>query len=79
MYKVGDIVRLATDDDSGEAMRVLEIDKDSGTTYCGNNWYDTTDLELYPSMSALVRCIQDQCDIIFDAIAEVRQMTKDIK
>ena len=79
MYKVGDIVRLATDDDSSEAMRVLEIDEDSGTTHCDNNWYDTMDLELYPSMLALARCIQDQCDIIFDAIAEVRQMTKDIK
>jgi hypothetical protein len=52
-FKEGDIVRLIREDNSGEAMRVLESNDFGNVTFCatgnddGEAHYDTDDLELY--------------------------------
>lgn len=52
MFKEGNLVRLITEDGTGEVMRVLEDSSTDGTTYLavGNDnrdaWQDTADLEL---------------------------------
>ena len=85
-FKVGDIVRLAKDDDSGEPMRVLECDNFANVTFCiaDNNdedskHYDTADLELYPeTVQSLQQRIDKEAQIIHEAVNEIREMIKEI-
>ena len=80
-FKTGDIVRLARDDDSGEPMRVLKVNDFTGVTFCvigddddNNEYFDTMDLELYPTMETLANKIAKECGIIEDAVASIRYM-----
>jgi len=89
-FKVGDIVRLAKDDDSGEPMRVLECDNFANVTFCivddndeDSKHYDTADLELYPEtvqyrMQSLQQRIAKEAQIIHKAVNEIREMIKEI-
>ena len=85
-FKVGDIVRLAKDDDSGEPMRVLECNDFANVTFCivDNNdedskHYDTADLELYPeTVQSLQQRIDKEAQIIHEAVNEIREMIKEI-
>ena len=79
-FKTGDIVRLAKDDDSGEPMRVLKVNDFTGVTFCvigddeDDEYFDTMDLELYPTMETLANKIAKECSIIEDAVADIRHM-----
>ena len=79
-FKTGDIVRLARDDDSGEPMRVLKVNDFTGVTFCvmgddeDDEYFDTMDLELYPTMDTLANKIAKECGIIEDAVASIRYM-----
>ena len=79
-FKTGDIVRLARDDDSGEPMRVLKVNDFTGVTFCAigddddNEYFDTMDLELYPTMETLANKIAKECGIIEDVVASIRYM-----
>ena len=79
-FKTGDIVRLARDDDSGEPMRVLKVNDFTGVTFCvigddeDDEYFDTMDLELYPTMETLANKIAKECGIIEDAVASIRYM-----
>ena len=79
-FKTGDIVRLARDDDSGEPMRVLKVNYFTGVTFCvigddeDDEYFDTMDLELYPTMETLANKITKECGIIEDAVASIRYM-----
>ena len=85
-FKVGDIVRLAKDDDSGEPMRVLECNNFANVTFCivDNNdedskHYDTADLELYPeTIQSLQQRIAKETQVIHEAVNEIREMIKKI-
>jgi len=85
-FKVGDIVRLAKDDDSGEPMRVIECNNFANVTFCivNNNdedskHYDTADLELYPeTVQSLQQRIDKEAQIIHEAVNEIREMIKEI-
>jgi len=86
VFKIGDIVRLAKDDDSGEPMRVLECNNFANVTFCiaDNNdedskHYDTADLELYPeTVQSLQQRIDKEAQIIHEAVNEIREMIKEI-
>jgi len=75
-FKTGDIVRLARDDDSGEPMRVLKVNDFTGVTFCvigddeDDEYFDTMDLELYPTMETLANKIAKECRTIEDAVAD---------
>ena len=79
-FKTGDIVRLARDDDSGEPMRVLKVNDFTGVTFCvigddeDDEYFDTMDLELYPTMDTLANKIAKECRTIEDAVADIRRM-----
>ena len=79
-FKTGDIVRLARDDDSGEPMRVLKVNDFTGVTFCvigddeDDEYFDTMDLELYPTMETLASKIAKECNTIEDAVADIRRM-----
>jgi len=79
-FKTGDIVRLARDDDSGEPMRVLKVNDFTGVTFCvigddeDDEYFDTMDLELYPTMDTLANKIAKECSTIEDAVADIRRM-----
>ena len=79
-FKTGDIVRLARDDDSGEPMRVLKVNDFTGVTFCvigddeDDEYFDTMDLELYPTMETLANKIAKECRTIEDAVADIRRM-----
>ena len=79
-FKTGDIVRLARDDDSGEPMRVLKVNDFTGVTFCvigddeDDEYFDTMDLELYPTMETLANKIAKECSTIEDAVADIRRM-----
>ena len=85
-FKVGDIVRLAKDDDSGEPMRVIECNNFANVTFCiaDNNdeysrEYDTGDLELYPeTVQSLQQRIAKETQVIHEAVNEIREMIKEI-
>ena len=79
----GDIVRLATDDNSGDPMRVLEVNDFAGVTFCmvgdddsrvPSKYFDTTDLELYPTIDTLADKIAKECRTIEDAVASIRHI-----
>jgi hypothetical protein len=79
-FKTGDIVRLARDDDSGEPMRVLKVNDFTGVTFCvigddeDDEYFDTMDLELYPTMETLANKIAKECSTIENAVADIRRM-----
>jgi hypothetical protein len=85
-FKVGDIVRLAKDDDSGEPMRVLECNDFANVTFCivddddeNSKHYDTKDLELYPeTIQSLQQKIAKETQVIHEAVNEIREMIKEI-
>ena len=86
VFKIGDIVRLAKDDDSGKPMRVLECDNFANVTFCivddndeDSKHYDTADLELYPeTVQSLQQRIDKETQIIHKAVNEIREMIKEI-
>ena len=85
-FKIGDIVRLAKDDDSGEPMRVIECNNFANVTFCiaDNNdedskHYDTADLELYPeTVQSLQQRIAKETQVIHEAVNEIREMINKI-
>ena len=83
-FKEGDIVRLTTEDGSGKPMQVLEVNDSSGTTCVAVDnddneiHYDTMDLELYPTMDYLSKRMIKECNIIDEAVQDIRRMIKGI-
>ena len=79
-FMKGDIVRLATDNDSGDPMRVLEVNDLAGVTFCmvgdddSSKHFDTTDLELYPTVNILAKKIAKECHTIENAVASIRHI-----
>ena len=86
VFKIGDIVRLAKDDDSGEPMRVLECNDFANVTFCivddndeDSKHYDTADLELYPeTVQSLQQRIDKETQVIHKAVNEIREIIKEI-
>ena len=79
-FMKGDIVRLTTDDDSGDPMRVLGVNDLAGVTFCmvgdddSSKYFDTTDLELYPTIDTLAEKIAEECHTIEDAVVSIRRI-----